>query len=147
MDPPLLSFKSNLTVEETTLIARNEKERISSTIVIVDAQGKPEGIIQVQDLLFAETGTPITALMNTDFPRFYADEPIEYIRNDSAWQVHPSLPVVDNSDALIGTLDFKTINENKLSREEQNKDLAETGNALGELYRIGLTGLLQSVGK
>ena len=145
MDPLLISFKNDLTVEELIIIAKNEKEHISSNIVVVDDNGIPEGIITLRDLFFAVSSTRVSVLMKTKFPKFYADESIESIKNHPGWHEYQSIPVIDRFETLIGTLDFRTIGESQLNKREQIKNIIETSNALGELYRIGLTGLLQSV--
>ena len=147
MNPFMLSLKNKLTVEESIIIAKNEKEHISSSILVVDSNGRPEGILKLHDLLFAESSTPIATLMKIEFPKFYADETIESIKNHPGWLDYQSIPVIDRSGILIGTLDFRSLSENKLNKREQNKNIVETSNALGELYRIGLTGFLHSVSK
>ena len=147
MNPLLLSFTKGLTVKETIIIAKNEKENISSNIVIVDDQGKPEGIIRLSDLLFAESSMRLSDLMKTEFPKFYADESIESIKNHPGWHEHQTIPVIDRYETLIGTLDFRSIGESQPNKGEQNRNIIATSNAIGELYRIGLTGILQSVSK
>ncbi|NJC27423.1 magnesium transporter MgtE N-terminal domain-containing protein [Neolewinella antarctica] len=147
MNPLFLGFKNDLTVAEAIVIAKNGKERVSTNILVVDDKGKPEGVIKLRDLFFAARSTRVSALMKTEFPKFYADESVESIKNHSGWYEYQSIPVVDRYETLIGILDFKTIGESQLSKEEKNKNMGETGSALGELYRIGLTGLLQSVSK
>ena len=147
MNPLLVSFKNDLTVGEAIVVAKNEKERILSNIFVVDENGKSVGIIRFRDLLFAESSTLISLLMETKIPKFYADDSIESIKSHPGWHEFQSIPVIDRSETLIGTLDFRTIGEMQLNQGEQNNSILETSNALGELYRIGLTGLLQSVGK
>jgi magnesium transporter len=147
MDPVLKMFKKEFTAAESIVIAKNEKERISSGIVVVDDNGRPEGLVRLRDLFLAENDIRLSALMNQDFPRFRADKSIESIRNHPGWHQHQSIPVIDGSEMLIGTLDFGTIGGNEFQKADQYKNAMETSSALGELYRIGLTSLIQSVSK
>lgn len=147
MRPLVLSFSGLLSVEESIIIVRSEHGSISHSLTVVDEAGKPEGVIMLQDLLLADRKTPLSALMKTEFPRFYAEEPIESIKDHLGWYEYPSIPVIDDNDILIGTLDYRDVIESRLNKDNTNEGMIATGTALGELYRIGLTGFLQSVSK
>lgn len=147
MNPLSISFKDDLTAAEATAVAKNEEERILSNILVVDGDGRPKGIIRFRDLLLADGDTPTSQLMTTEFPLFYADELFDSVKDDPGWYEFQSIPVIDRSETLIGSLDFKTVRLSRSSDDDRHENMAETGSALGELYRIGFTGLLQSVSK
>lgn len=148
MKTMIVSLRKNNSVQEAIAALKQGKEQLSSQIYAVDEKGKLEGIVKIHDLLTEENSTKLSSIIIVDFPKFFADTDIESVANNPAWYEFQDIPVIDSSERLIGSLNIKSLrkNNNGNSKEVTN-DLIETSNALGELYRIGLTGFLQSVSK
>ena len=148
MKPMVLGFKKEITVQDTIEKVKLAKEQLSSLIFVIDAERKLEGIVKIHDLLSHESSVTLSVIMIDDVPKFFADTSIESVADHPCWYEYHDIPVVDKSERLIGTLQFKSTRKNKKSIDGKvTNDIAEASNALGELYRIGLTGFLQSVGK
>ena len=148
MKPMVIGFRKGISVQEAIAIGKREKEHLSSQIYIVDDNGKLEGIVKTHDLLTEESTTKLFTIMIVEIPKFFADTNIESVINHPGWYEFQDIPVIDSSERLIGTLNFKAIKKKKKKTgKEKTKDIIETSNALAELYRIGLTGFLQSVSK
>lgn len=148
MTPIVLRLRKEITIQEAIAMGKHEKANFSSQIFLVDDEGKLEGIVKMYDLLNQESTATLASIMIVDIPKFYADLDIESVADHSGWYEFQEIPVVDSSERLIGALPFKTTQKIKNDGGEQvTIDIIKTSNALGELYRIGFTGFLQSVGK
>ena len=148
MNPITFGLRKNQTVEEAIKLVKQEKKGIASIVCVVDDNESLEGIILLQDLLFARSRSEIASIMQTNCPRFKTDTSIESVANHPAWLEFQSIPVVGINGKLVGILNFVNINKNKTDPEnELTKQIMETSNSLGELYRIGLSGFLQVINR
>ena len=147
MVPAIVVNKEMMVKNALETIKRN-KESLESYLYVVDTEGTFEGAVRLEELLFAERNATLGDLMITAIPRFLPDTPIQKVLDHPAWFEYRFIPVIDNSEKLLGTLPFRTTKEATLKKGGQmTKEILETGTALGELYLIGLSGFLQSVGK
>jgi len=145
---PAIVVNKEMTVKVALEIIKRNRENLGSYLFVTDEQGTFEGAVRLEELLFADRGITIEELMITTIPKFFPDTPIKNVVNHPAWYEYRFIPVIDKSEKLLGTLPYRTTKEITPKKSGQlTKEILETSTALGELYRIGLTGLLQSVGK
>lgn len=147
MNPKVYFLLEDKSIKEAETIIKKSKELTTSEIYITNQQRQLTGILKLHDLLLAKGSERISTIMITKVPKFLADEPIEPVINNLVWTEYKAVPVVDKSGLLIGSLQFNDLKKFSINRNLEHQQLMETGNALGELYRIGLTALLQSTGK
>lgn len=148
MSPLNILLRQDTMVKEAIKFLKKEKDLVLSSVCVVDADGTLVGLVRLHDLLLASEKEKVSAIMKTDIPKFFADLPLESIKNDPAWYEYPAIPVVDIAGKLIGTIHFEAVQKEQMETgQEMNKRVLETSTALGELYRIGLTAFLQSVSK
>ncbi len=148
MNPIAFGLRKELSIQEATDIVKQEKNRVSHLVPIIDIDGKLEGILKLNDLFFEENESQIVSIMKTEIPKFMVDASIDSVADHPAWFEYQSIPVVDFSDKLLGILNFEALYKNKMNANKGlSKHVVETSNSLGELYRIGLSGFLQSVSK
>jgi Mg/Co/Ni transporter MgtE len=106
------------------------------------------GNLPLTELFFADQTKQLAAIMRTDTSRIFADAPIKSLHNHPAWYDYLAIPVIDRSGRLIGILAVENYQKSNAEPDEGlSKEVLETSSALGELYRIGLTGFLQSISK
>lgn len=143
-----LFVNREMLIDDATKLIKRHSEKEDIHLYVVDLEGTLKGVVNQKGLLLASKSDMLKDIMMTSFSKFLPDETIKNISNHPAWLDYREIPVVDKSDKLLGTLSYKTMmeNVNALIDSDAN-EIQETGGALGELYRIGLTGLLQSVGK
>lgn len=145
---PAIVVNKDMSVRVALDIVKRNKESLELPLYVTDNQGIFEGAVRLEELLFADRNSTLGELMITTIPKFFPDTPINNILNHSAWYEYRFIPVIDRSEKLLGTLPYRMTKEIIAKKEGQlSKEIIETSTALGELYRIGLTGLLQSVGK
>lgn len=147
MSSKVFSIQHDLTVKEAEVIIKKEKELKLSEVYITNKQGRFEGIITLQDLVLAKGNKQIATILLKDIPKLPATDTFNIaLIKDLPWVEYKAFPVVDKTGMLVGALHFEDIK--MLSEKEGfNREILETGNALGELFRIGITGLLQSTGR
>lgn len=148
MNPITFGIRKNHTVEEVIRLVKKEKIESSSIVCVVDENEILEGLILSTDLLFAESKSEITSIMRTNYPWFKTDTSIESVAKHPAWLEFQSIPVVSNGGNLAGIINFASITNNNIDPEKElTKQIIETSNSLGELFRIGLSGFLQVVNR
>ncbi len=148
MNPLVFSFKKEQTVKEAITKLKQERKGSIAVFPVVNPEGNPEGIVKIQDLFLAENKSLISSIMKTEIPLFSADVSIESVLDYQGWNEYQSVIVVDSIGKLIGILDLETVQKLKIKiGAEQNNLTSETASSLGELYRVGLTGILHSISK
>lgn len=140
------ALRKEMQLKDAISLLKNNQAEVSLVVHVIDVDGKLVGGLHLQQLLFADESDQIGSIMNTEIPRFYAEVPVESVKNHQGWFKYRSIPVVDRSEKLIGLLDYEAVLTTKTQPDMDNaKHALETSTALGELYRIGLTGFLQSI--
>lgn len=148
MLPLELPLREDMAVKDAINALRGEKGRKPSTLYIAGRDGALIGAVSMQALLLAEEDGKVSDIMETGIPKFFAGLPAESVIDHPGWYEHLAIPVVDGSDKLIGTLTLEAARKGSAETgEELAKHIMQTGSALGELYRIGLTAFLQSVSR
>lgn len=146
MDPQVIVIPSNLNVKEAFDRVKKSKQQSLNYLYVTNAEGKLLGIVKLEDLIASESKEQIINVMNSEFPHFYSEVEAEIIKDHPGWLEYRSLPVLDRAGVFLGALHYKVIKKlglDGIKKVPRHAMLA--GNALGELYRIGLTGLLNSV--
>ena len=145
---PAIVVNKDLAVKEVIDIVKRNRENLESHLYVVDVKGTLEGAVLLENLLFAKKQVAINTIMQTSLPKFYPDMTIDSTLGHPAWDDYQTIPVVDRSEKLLGALPYRMTKGVSLKKEGiSTKEIIQTSNALGELYRIGLTSFLQSISK
>ena len=66
----------------------------------------------------------------------------------NAWIWHPTLPVVDRQNRLLGVLRVERLEDfiQETSLTPRESDISETGSALGEVLQIGISATASAFG-
>ena len=119
------------------------------TIYVVDDDNKLLGSLSLRRLLLAEKGSAIKSIVNTDIVSVKATEDDEDVANILTKYDLIALPVVDNSNRLIGRITFDDAMD--VVKEEAEKDYqmasgisedVESSDSVWELTRARLPWLL-----
>lgn len=145
---PALTANKELTVKDAVELIKHNNENAEFDLYIVDIKGVFLGVVEINKLLLSDQTNTLEELMIASITKFSPDVPVKSIIDHPSWIDHRYIPVVDESEKLLGSLHYKTIKEmSHKSSNTSTNEIMETGGALGELYLIGLTGLIHSVGK
>lgn len=145
---PAIVANKEMTVKDAVSILKRNKDNLESFLYVVNLDGTFEGAVRLKELLWADRKMTLEELIIRQIPTFLPETPIKEVIRHPAWYEYRYIPVVDKSEKLLGTLPYQTTRELSDDKERSSSEsIFETGRALGELYLIGITGLLQSVGK
>ncbi len=134
VDNALQLFKRNTTAQEFYLY-------------VVDLDGNFKGIVRLKELFVAEPFGDLKEVIIKTVPTLLSDISVKTIIEHPGWLEYQEMPVIDTSGKLLGKLTHRSTMQFKTKVKNSSYEIEETGNALGELFRIGLNGLLQGGGK
>ncbi len=145
---PAMTVLKEMTVNDATDIFKKSRTAVVSELYVVDLDGIFQGLVETAQLLMSDKSDTLEGIMVTTCPRFSADQPISSVLEDEAWLHYRHIPIVDRADKFIGAISYRSVMAIAgKTKNRANDAINESASALGELYRIGLTGLLQSTGK
>jgi Mg/Co/Ni transporter MgtE len=102
-------------------------------------------VIKLCEIIARDPETEISLIMNTKIATLSPETPIQSILYHQEWVEYYSLPVVDQTSLFLGAIRLETIRSILVKSDNKIEELGQTAiNALGELYQIGLSGLLKS---
>lgn len=145
MEPFVYTFFEDMVVSDVIGILKNQSEKNEIYIYIVARNHKISGVITVSELLRAKSSLSLGTIMKPKVTKIFADIKLNLISDHPGWQEYPVLPVVDNNDILQGVLKYKILRrfEEGHTKKRVPQHLIKASGALGELYRIGMTSLIQ----
>ena len=145
MNPQVPTILENLNVKEAFDIVKKSKQQSYEYIYILDGDRKLIGIVKLEDLIIAEPKEQIASIMDKEVPYLYSEVEIQKIPDHPGWFELNALPVLDRSGVFIGELNQSVIRKMDINKKRKVPQHAiAAGNALGELYKLGLSGLLYS---
>lgn len=145
---PAVIVNKEMTTKMAVQVINRRKDTLECYLYVVDLDAGYLGTVRFKELLLADPTDTLEELMITTIPKFSPETPIKNLLDHHAWIEYRYVPVIDEFNKLQGSLSFKTVRESVRNASGTSTiKIMETGSALGELYLIGLTGLLQSVGK
>jgi len=145
---PAITASKNMTVKEAIQLIKSNKDYFDSTLYVVNLAGVLEGLVGLRELMLAEKTDTLNELMVSNMPKFLSDTPIKNVLDHPAWLAYSEIAVIDKSERLLGSLPYMKTKEVVYdAAKPQAKEIIKIGSALGELYLMGITGLLQTVNK
>jgi magnesium transporter len=145
MDPTVLTLSEGMTIQEALAETRRYKEKIQPDLFVLTPERKIKGAVNLSELITHDPQMEISRIMHTGISTIPPETPIESILHHPAWAEYYALPVVDKTSLFLGAIRLETIRSILLKSgrkvEESNQTVI---NALGELYQIGLSGLIKS---
>jgi len=145
MDPEVFTLLENLTVKEAISAIKKNKERVQPQLFVLNAGRKFMGVISLSDLITGNSGMEIKSMMNTKITSLSPETPIQSVLSHQEWQDFYALPVVDKSSVFLGAIGLEYIRSILVRSDSKGEEMGQlTISALGELYRLGLAGLVRS---
>lgn len=146
MDPVVFTLSENLTIKEALAVLTKHKRRIQPHLFVNSSDRKLVGVIALSDIITGDPDGEIKSIMNTKYTTLSPETPIQSVVSHHGWQSLYALPVVDYSSIFLGVISLESIRSVLASSGTEPEDMSRmTVNALGELYRLGLSGLVRSV--
>jgi magnesium transporter len=145
MDPKVLSVPETLTAAEALEHVRAAPHLAIYYLYIYDEESRLSGVVNLRELMLAAPETPLTEMMATGVDRLAATADRKAILVHPGWTEYHALPVVDEGGRFVGALRYETLRrlEGQARTEVPSASLAAS---LGELYWVGLSGILRGMG-
>ena len=106
MTTDFIVIENTLTIKQAmrSLIAQASENDNISTIYVQDEEGVFCGAIDLKDLITARDTVPLESIITTSYPYVYGNEMVDNCLERIQDYSEDSIPVVDNSNHLIGVL-------------------------------------------
>ncbi len=145
IDPTVITLSDKLILQEVLVKVKKLKTVIDPIIFVLKPDRKLAGFIYLSDLISEDPAKEIRSIMKTKIITIPPETPVLSILNHPAWVDHYCLPVVDKNTTFLGVLRLETIRSLQISTEQSDEDHGQAViTALGELYHMGLAGLLST---
>ena len=140
MDPRMLTLPAEVTAGEALDRVRANPEQATSYSFVVERDETLAGVLSLRELLAADSERPVSTLMRRDVVCLRMDDSLASVRVHPGWMEFHILPVLDGRGRFAGALRHRTLRRETGVQDQGRPDQA--GTALGELYRIGLSALV-----
>ncbi len=145
---PSYAINQNTTVGDAEELLRNNTESNQTLIYVTDDDGILLGGVKSSDIFYMDNSISVEKIMTTNLPTFLNESSLRDILENEVWIENDQVAVVDSSGKFRGYLTHQILRENAFSPKDLDKvEIKKMGSAIGEIYRIGLSGLVQTVGE
>jgi len=145
-DPLVLTLPQDITVKEALQRVNERTEKTIYYLYILNRKQSLTGVINLRELLAAQRGDQLSAIMHREVAYISAEFYLYDIFNHPGWQEYHAMPVTEESGMFLGAIRYETLR--RIERESKKSPLPRqviaASNALGELYQIGFSGLIRS---
>jgi magnesium transporter len=147
MDPSVPALPDDLSIAEARLRLRRAAPGLLYYLYVVDRSQHLVGVLDIPDLMRARAKEAVRSVMRSPVESMSAWLPAAGVRTHPGWRRFHAMPVVDDTDRLVGAVRYQT-----LRRLEQEAEAAAavqpavfTVAALGELFHLGMAGFVEGV--
>lgn len=143
MDPLVPAYARDLTAAEALERVRRSGAQATSYLYVVDPDGQLLGVLSLRELLHADPGKPLHAIMTPRPVALVATASWETVLAHPGWERAHALPVVDRG-RYVGALRYRTLRalERAPRAVDAREELANTTRELAQLYALGWASLL-----
>ena len=147
MDPQCFVLPQDILGKEAIERARGHSGQNASYIYVVDRDHVLVGFINMHEMLHLDLQASISTIIQTDIWRLSPHSDRQAILTNPGWREFHTLPVVDEKGIFLGAIDYQTVRrlEQETIRPSHKNPLSETAAAMGELFWVGLSGLVKGV--
>jgi magnesium transporter len=145
MNPRVFTLIDDVIVKDALEDIKKSDEIILPQIFVVTRDQKLEGVVDLYKLIRSNPRDELRSLIDKNVPKIFSQTNVKSLIDYEGWQSYYSLPVTDAGDIFLGAISLESI-RNFMDRKsgKELKQVVAAGSALGELYRIGLSGLVRS---
>ena len=145
MDPLYFVLPVDIHAKEAIRRVRYHRKQNTSYVYVVNRDHVISGFINMLEMLHLEPKTLISSIIHTDIWKLSAHSDRQAILSNPGWRKFHTLPVVDEKSIYLGAIDYQTIRrlEQEIIKPPHQSPLNETAAAMGELFWVGLSGLVK----
>ena len=143
MEPRIFTLTPEVSAAEALARVRSNPERASHYLYVLERDQTLAGVLTLRELLAAAEGAEVASLMQRDVVCLSMEDSLASVLVHPAWLEFHTLPVLDENSLFAGALRHKTLRQ-LAGGAQRPARIDQAGTALGELYRIGLSALVNS---
>jgi magnesium transporter len=144
MDPRYPCLPEDISLSEALGRVQADTDRTCLFWFTVDREQSLTGVLSIRDLLSPDRGQQVAEVRQTCPDRLSALTDVATLRSSAEFRRLNALPVTDERNVYLGAVRQEAIVP--LEEPDQLKgSIQVAGSALGELYRLGLSGLVYSL--
>lgn len=143
MEPRIFTLPPEVSAAEAVSRVRADPERATHYLYVLKRDQTLAGVLTLRELLAAAEGAEVASLMRRDIVCLRMGDSLASVLVHPAWLEFHTLPVLDGKDRCVGALRHKTLRQ-LADGGQRPARIEQAGTALGELYRIGLSALVNS---
>ena len=147
MDPEVVTVPLAVTVADARQLLASAPAHLYYYVYVVDPEHRLAGVFDLAELMQADPAAPVGAIVTASVTWLSADAPLESVFAHPGWRVFDAMPVVDHQRRFVGVLRhrrMRQLQEQKAPAGPEDQTV-RTVMALGEIYWLGLCGLLQGI--
>jgi magnesium transporter len=147
MDPRVIAACDDVTVGEARATLHRSPRDMHGYLYVVDRTHRLTGAVALRELMLARPAEPLAAIMSSPAARLSARMGRAAIAGHPGWRRFHALPVVDEESRLVGAIRYETFRmlEDSAPGRPRRPEAVNTVFALGELYWLGLAGVLDGL--
>lgn len=147
MDPEILTVPLASTVADVRSLLETTPEHLYYYLYAVDAEHRLAGVFDLAELLQADPAAPVQTIVTPHVLWLAADASLDSVFVHPGWRTLDALPVLDQDRRLLGVLRHRRMRQLREQAAPASGDDrgVRTVMALGEIYWLGLCGLLQGI--
>jgi magnesium transporter len=145
MEQQVVTLHEKMILRDAVEAVKVFKGSIQPELYVLSMDRKLVGFINSSDLITKNPDDPVISNLQTNMSTIAPETPVDSMLTHPGWLDHYSLPVVDNAFRFLGIIKLEEIRSILITEDiRKNEPGSAAIEALGELYRIGLSGLLKS---
>jgi magnesium transporter len=147
MDTDAITLSADMRIKEAMRRLRRSQRQVDGELYVLSRKHELVGVTTMHTLLKAPPDQLISETMSTECARVSAGTPQHGLVRHPLWVEHNSAAVVDEDNVFLGVVDHRTVARAGERLRSANKDEGglEAVLALGELYWLGLSGILDGL--
>ncbi len=146
MDPLVPTVPDDLSIEEVLRHIQKSRNKEIDVLFVVDRNHQLAGWLGMERIVLAPRKILVSSMVKKFEQTLSPYTKLKAIHVNTGWQDIRTLPVVDDKGILLGAISLKTLRGliNSNDKSIAPKSNADPGEALGELYGIGVFAFLKA---
>lgn len=147
LEPFALTVSEDISAAQALKRVKKTKQRVRFYVFVVDRDFKLTGVVSLHELMRAAGDSPVSSIMIREVVRLQVGMAHEDMVKSPYWRQFNALPVVDEDGMFLGLIRHQTLAwvRDELKQAADQNDAMDTVLALGELYWLGLAGVMDGI--
>jgi len=142
LDPEVMAFAEDLSVRDAQERVRSGADHARYNLYVTDRDDRLVGVFNLRELFLAHPDQKVAEIASPNVMRLRATADASTIISHPGWRRVHALPVVDESGCYLGAIRYVGLRRLQDALAAKPDDGAQTAEALGDVFSLGLSGML-----